>query len=138
MSAASIQPGSNLVARLEDDFVGAATGFVNGMFPGDFDPGLKEAVLQGITAGSPAIGIPSTGSMFEWYRDRAVQALNAIEQPLWTINSADYVGTNVEQLQGLVPGIRVRLLDDVGHFVMLADPRRTADRIAAFAGRTAG
>ena len=122
----------NLVARLENDFVGTATGFVNGMFTGDFDPGLKQVVLEGMTAGSAAVGTPSTGSMFEWYRDRAVQSLNAIRQPLWTINSADYVGTDVQQLQGLVPHIHVRFLDDVGHFVMLEAPaafNRTLDEV---------
>lgn len=120
----------NLVARLEGDFVGTATGFVNGMFTGDFDPDLKQSVLEGMTAGSPTVGTPSTGSMFEWYRDRAAQTLNAIQQPRWTINSADYVGTNVDQLQALVPGIEVRILDGVGHFLMLEAPaafNRTLD-----------
>jgi pimeloyl-ACP methyl ester carboxylesterase len=70
--------------------------------------------------------------MFEWYRDRAAQTLNAIQQPRWTINSADYVGTNVDQLQALVPGIEVRILDGVGHFLMLEAPaafNRTLDEV---------
>lgn len=114
----------NLVSRLRADFEGTTAGFVQQMFTAASDSTLFGSVLRHMTGGDPAVGIPSTQSMFEWYRDRAVESLNAIQRPLWTINSADYVGTDVAQLKASVPGIEVRLIDGVGHFVMLEDPHR--------------
>lgn len=112
----------NLVSRLSADFEQTAAGFVRRMFPTAPDSALFHMILAGMTAGSPIVGIPSMQSVLEWYRDRAVASLNVIDRPIWTINSAEYVGTDVAQLHRLVPDIEVRLLKGVGHFVMLEDP----------------
>lgn len=112
----------NLVSALTADFEGTTAGFVKQMFTPASDPALAESVLAGMTAGEPGLGILATQSMFEWYRDRGVASLNEIDHPIWTINSAVYVGTDIEQLHGLVPAIEVRLMEGVGHFVMLEDP----------------
>ena len=112
----------NLVAGLTTDFKGTTSGFVRQMFTPASDTALSDSVLAGMTAGAPAVGIPATKSMFEWYRDRGVASLNAIDRPIWTINSAEYVGTDAEELHRLVPSIELRLMEGVGHFVMLEDP----------------
>lgn len=114
----------NLVSTLRADFEGTTGGFVRRMFMAGSDSTLVDSVLRHMIAGDPAVGIPSTESMFEWYRDRAAQSLNAMRRPVWTINSVAYVGTNVEQLKASVPGIEVLLVEGVGHFVMLEAPQR--------------
>lgn len=48
------------------------------------------------------------------------------------------ISVEEQRLAGLIPDVEVEEWDGLGHFVMLADPRRTADRIAAFVDRTAG
>lgn len=112
----------NLVNRLRGNFPGVTRGFVRSMFTAASDSTLVSSVITAMMAGSPTIGIPSTESMFEWYRDTGVAALNRINQPLWTINSAEYVGTDIERLEQQVPRMRVTIMDGVGHFVMLEAP----------------
>lgn len=125
---------ATLVAPLKNDFRGTAAGWVRDMFTSSSDPALVQAVLEGMIEGPPTVGVPATESMFTWYRDRAVEVLRAIEQPLWTINSSEYVGTNVAALRSNVPGIEVRIVDGVGHFVMLEAPEsfnRALDEVLA-------
>lgn len=113
---------ADLVSRLSEDFEGTTAGFVQAMIRASPDPTRVSALARRMTRGSPAVGVAATRSMFEWYRGRAVGTLNALDRPIWTINSAEYVGTDVDALSSLVPGIEVRLMAGVGHFVMLDDP----------------
>lgn len=43
------------------------------------------------------------------------------------------ISAEEQRLVGLLPDVQVEVWEGLGHFVMLADPRRTADRIARFA-----
>ena len=113
---------ANLVAPLRNDFQGTAAGWVRDMFTSSSDPALVQGVLDKMTTGRPAVGVPATESMFTWYRDRAVEALRAIDGAIWTINSSEYVRTNVAALRNNVPGIEIRIMEGVGHFVMLEAP----------------
>jgi pimeloyl-ACP methyl ester carboxylesterase len=123
------------VNALQRNFAGTARGFVQSMFTPDSDSALVRTITETMVSGSEAVGIPSTESMFEWYRDRGVAALNEIQQPMWTINSAEYVGTDVERLRQQVPRLHVTLMRGVGHFVMLEAPdefnRHLDDAVAA-------
>ncbi|HEX7121609.1 MAG TPA: alpha/beta hydrolase [Gemmatimonadaceae bacterium] len=125
----------NLVNRLRSDFAGVTAGFVGSMFTSNSDTALANSVRARMTAGSPAMGIASAQSLFEWYRDSAEVVLNRITQPLWTINSSVYVGADPAVLKRRVPRLEVRMMDGVGHFVMLEAPatfnRHLNDAISA-------
>jgi pimeloyl-ACP methyl ester carboxylesterase len=112
----------NLVARLQRNFAGTTRGFVRSMFIATSDSALASSVATKMVAGNSAVGISATQSMFEWYRDSAVTVLNRVRQPMWTINSREYVGIDVERLHQQVPGLRVTIMDGVGHFLMLEAP----------------
>lgn len=69
------------------------------------------------------------------FRERWVGALTRLDLPtlvLWGKRDPVAVPAIAEALAGEIPGARLEWLEDLGHYPMLEDPERWADRVVAF------
>lgn len=114
------------------DFAKAARGFARSMFTATFDATHAEAIISAIVGVPAVVGIEALESAMG--NGRNLQAgLDEIRVPVALINSSHWQTTNVEAARRR--RIDVKLLPDVGHFLMLDDPR-TLSRLLDDAART--
>lgn len=120
-------------ARLRgDDFEGAFLEFAATLRPDLVPEDRRELVVM-----RPDREVVLT--VWETVFDTPADDLTAMMEPALASYPVPYlaiygqtVSEDERRLLGLIPEVEVEEWDGLGHFVMLVDPRRTADRIAAF------
>jgi pimeloyl-ACP methyl ester carboxylesterase len=117
-------PDPDELARFIDgmtrDFRGTAGAFIRGMFLEDADPDLVERIVADMTSAPPEVAVPTLRGVFGF--DIAA-AITQVRHPIHAINSMSHP-TRVEINQRYAPRFEVTLMDGVGHFPMLEDPKR--------------
>lgn len=118
-------PAAETAARLaffERDFAGSTRAFVSQAF---FRPGTDAAfvarIAEDMAAGDPRVGIAAIRELNAW---DGVATLRNLDLPVIAINAAYGEPTDENRLRALVPTFRARVLDGVGHFLMMEDPAR--------------
>jgi pimeloyl-ACP methyl ester carboxylesterase len=109
------------LARFEGDFAGAVDTWVRTMFPGDADPALVDAIANDMAAAPPAVGLNAIRHTLAWWDGTAQQKLERLFANLVCVNS-DHWPTNAEGNREIVPGFRVWIMPDTGHFLMREKP----------------
>lgn len=123
-------------ARLRgDDFDAAFAEFVTGLRI-DLIPEERRALAAMRPDREVVLGV------WETVFDSPAADLNAMVEPALSSYPVPYlavfgstISTEERRLQELVPEVVIEEWDGLGHFVMLADPDRTAQRLADFADR---
>jgi pimeloyl-ACP methyl ester carboxylesterase len=117
-------PDPDAVAALLDsmtrDFKGAAAAFVRDMFPEGADSDLVARIVAGMSAAPPDVAIPALRAVFAF---DIAGSITQVRQPIRAINALRHP-TLVEVNQRYAPRFEVALMDGVGHFPMLEDPKR--------------
>lgn len=91
--------------------------FVKTMFPADADPELVKKVSDDMASAPPEVAISAMENMF---RDDGVASLNEIHVPVISIN-CDLYPIQEEQNRKLLKSYKLKMMNGVGHFVMLED-----------------
>ena len=126
------EPGQleQFLAPFRDDFPGAVTGFVQGMFADGADPVLVAAIAADMAAAPPDVAVASLEELFSF--DLA-GALSQIGVPIRAINGERFP-TEVEVNRRYAPQFEVATMAGVGHFPMRERPdefNRQLDRAVA-------
>jgi len=108
------------VAPFREDFAGSVDRFARGMFPASAEAGLVDRIASDMASGSVQMGVGSI--RYALNREPAIiEALPHIDAPKVAINP-DIAPTDIESLR--VHGFEPVVLERVGHFLMLEDPRQ--------------
>ena len=102
----------------EKDFVAATKEFVKGMFPTNADSSLVMEIAEDMSSAPPNIALASFRSLFKF--DEAAN-FDKINIPVRFINSDKYP-TNVEAAKRHIKDFDLKIIKDVGHFLMLEKP----------------
>jgi pimeloyl-ACP methyl ester carboxylesterase len=106
------------VAPFRDDFAGSVDRFARGMFPSSADAELVDRIAADMSAGSVEVGIGSI--RYALNREPPIlKALPHISAPKVAINP-DIAPTDTGSLREY--GFEPKVLENVGHFLMLEDP----------------
>jgi pimeloyl-ACP methyl ester carboxylesterase len=108
------------LAPWREDFVAATDSYIRQyMFTPKTDPTLIDKIATDMSAAPPEVGI---GAMSELVQYDAAVAIQEVQAPIRCINS-DNLPTNVEAGQRHATSFEVVLMSEVGHFLMMEDPR---------------
>lgn len=112
------QEGVNeILTGLEADFTSGVDAFVRQMFPADADANLVDWVAADMSSANPAIAL---NAMRNLGRHDLKAAAEKTSVPFYSI-SADLWPTNFENNKQFVESFEVKMMEGVGHFVMLED-----------------
>ncbi len=111
---------AKLLASFEQDFPTAAGAFVRDLFPKDADPGLVERVVADIASAPPGVAVPTLRAVFGF---DIAGSITQIRQPIHAINAMRHP-TRLEVNQRYAPQFEVTLMEGVGHYPMIEDPKR--------------
>jgi pimeloyl-ACP methyl ester carboxylesterase len=120
LDAPRVPESGNFLLGMSKDFRGTTNTFVRGLFRANADPKLVDRVAKDMSSAPPAIGV---SAMQNTLANEAAMpaALAALKVPVVAIN-ADLTPTDTESLgRG---GVKVFVMPDSGHFLMLEDPAR--------------
>jgi pimeloyl-ACP methyl ester carboxylesterase len=116
-SSARLEP---LLAPFRQDFRAAVSGFVAGnFFVPQSDPALVQRIVGTMSSARPEVGVPALQALLTWDWRTAFEGFDV---PLVLLNAAQ-PPTELRTLATLVPGVRVRTFDGVGHFPMMEQPQ---------------
>ncbi len=104
----------------KENFVETTKGFVKTMFPPTADSLLVKKVADDMSSAPPKIAISAMENMF---RDNAIPALKELDVPIISIN-CDLYPVKVEENRKHTKSFDVKMMNGVGHFVMLEDPEK--------------
>ena len=102
------------------DFVGATRSLVQHMFPSGSDAGLVEKIARAMSAAPPHVAFDTLRHAFS-NEGPVMAALPRLHAPVVAINP-DYRPTDEASLGRY--GVEVVIAADVGHFLMLEDPKQ--------------
>ena len=108
-----------LMTAYRADFGGTCEQFVTSMFREDTAPELVESIRGDMCGGPAEIGV---ALMERFGAYELGPALEASAAPVRAINANGAFATAVETNRAYSPDFEVRLVDDVGHFLMLENP----------------
>ena len=118
----SVEQVQMILEPLRANFAEMTEGVVRGMmFAPGADSALVDRVAVSMSGAPPEIALAVSESSYRWWNEQGEGALRAVEAPLGAINAARSP-TNVESLRRYAPAMEVRIMDGVGHFVMMEDP----------------
>jgi pimeloyl-ACP methyl ester carboxylesterase len=110
----------SVVAPLRADFVPNARALVRSMFTGDADSALVERVALDMSAAPPDVAVSAVTHALSYDREMPA-TVAALKLPVVAINP-DNGPTDTDALGR--HGVRVVLMNGVGHFLMMEDPER--------------
>lgn len=116
-----------MLSPVREDFAGSTKNFVQTMFVPDSDPALVEKIVADMSSGPPEVGIASFKANFDYWANDLRNAALEVKAPLTCINSDKYP-SNPEGNRKYNPSFKLKIMNGVGHFVMLEDPE-TFNRI---------
>ena len=102
----------------KDNFIETTEGFVKGMFPQTADSLLEKKVAEDMASAPPQVAVSSMHNLFFY---DPVPTLKLVDLPIVSIN-CDMYPVNVDENKKYVDSFEVKLLNGVGHFVMLEKP----------------
>jgi len=111
---------AEFIGGMTRDFRGASGAFIRDMFPEDADPDLVEKIVADMTSAPPEVAVPTLRAVFGF---DIAGAITQVRQPIHAINSTRHP-TRLEINQRYAPSFEVALMDGVGHFPMIEDPKR--------------
>jgi pimeloyl-ACP methyl ester carboxylesterase len=104
-----------------EHFQSATSHFIRAMFPDDADSALVERVVSDLSSAPPEVGTGAFEEMFKYYfADRMGLVMVDLNLPVICINS-DKNPTKLEIGRQLAPSFEAKIMQGVGHFVMLED-----------------
>ena len=107
---------------LREDFVKGAGAFVRSLFKSSVDSTLMEEVVADMTLAPPEIGIGVLEQFFEYYFSEEIEiALKEVNLPVVCINTGNFT-TDAVTGSKLAKSFDVKVMIDVGHFLMLESP----------------
>ena len=106
------------IKPFEEDVVQIMKPFVRDMFAQDADPELVEWVVTDVSSARPEVAISSLKGYCHYDPKKA---LKDVRVPIYCINS-DRNPTNVETNRRYASAFKVKIMQGVGHFVMMEDP----------------
>lgn len=110
------------LAFFERDFAGSTRTFATqAFFRPDTDPAFISRIAEDMAAGDPRVGLAAARAFNAW---DGVPTLRGLNLPVIAINAAHGEPTDEDRLRALVPSFRARVLEGVGHFLMMEDPAR--------------
>jgi pimeloyl-ACP methyl ester carboxylesterase len=109
------------VVPFRSDFVETTKNFVRSMFVPDSDPALVERIVADMSSAPPEIGKSAFEGNFDYWANDIVRVVTETIAPITCINS-DKFPSDPEGNRKLNPSYRLKIMDGVGHFVMLEDP----------------
>lgn len=104
----------------KENFVETTKGFVKTMFPPTADSLLVKKIADDMSSAPPQIAVSAMENMF---KDNAISALKELDVPIISIN-CDLYPVKVEENRKHVKSFEVKMMNGVGHFVMLEDPAK--------------
>ena len=110
-------------AKFRPDFKDSVRSLVRGMFSSTADTALVEWVANDMSSAPPAIALSALASSFNYSRE-ITKTLLEIKLPVTAINS-DNAPTDTASMQRY--GVQVVVLQGLGHFMMLEDPKQFND-----------
>jgi pimeloyl-ACP methyl ester carboxylesterase len=109
-----------IIANMERDFKNEMNTFVRNMFPASADPNLVNRVVAKMQSADPSVAIGSLRSLGTY---SMIEPLSETNVPVYSI-SADFWPTDFEVNKKYVKSFEVKIINGVGHFVMLEDPNK--------------
>ncbi len=109
---------AQIIANFERDFQNEMDIFVRNMFPANADDNLVDWVVAKMSAAHPDVAISSLRSLGRYSMIGPLQDSNV---PVYSI-SADFWPTDFVVNKKYVKSFEVKMINGVGHFVMLEDP----------------
>ncbi|MFA5553640.1 MAG: alpha/beta hydrolase [Phycisphaerae bacterium] len=106
-----------IIAGLKPDFQMQAKGFARFMFPETADPNLVKQMVEKISSANPAVAINTLENLG---KHDLKSTFKNITVPVYSISS-DFWPTNFEANKNIVKSFEVKIIPDIGHFVMLED-----------------
>jgi len=102
----------------EKDFKGTTKEFVKGMFPENADSNLVVMISSDMSSAPPEIALASFKDLFKFDEAKNFDESNI---PVRFLNGNDYP-TNVESAKKHIKDFDVKIMKDVGHFLMIERP----------------
>ena len=109
-----------ILSSFKTDFVEASSNFVRSMFPPNADSALVEQIVTDMSSAPSEVGI---GALQGYFNFDPIGALKEVRIPIHCINSDKYP-TNVEVGQRHALSFELKLMPEIGHFVMMEDPEK--------------
>lgn len=106
--------------QFTENFVEVAKGFVKSMFPKTADSLLVKEIVDDMSSAPPIVALSAMRNLFNY---DPIPALNEIQLPIISINCNLYPVT-VEENKKHVKSYNVKMMNGVGHFVMLEDKEK--------------
>ncbi len=109
-----------LAARLRDHFTDSTKAFVRRMFIPRSDSSLVEWVAADMSSAPPSVALEAFENTLNYSR-RMPQTLTELQLPVVAINDARRPTDSASMKQY---GVEVIIMEGVGHFLMMEDPKR--------------
>lgn len=103
----------------QENFKEAAKGFVKSMFPENADSILVAKIAEDMSSAPPTVALSAMENLF---MDNGINVLDKINVPIISIN-CDRYPIKAEENKKRVKSYKLKMMKDVGHFVMLEDPK---------------
>ncbi|MFA7228228.1 MAG: alpha/beta hydrolase [Melioribacteraceae bacterium] len=104
----------------KENFSASTREFVKSMFPPNADPALVKKVSDDMASAPEKVAVSAMENMF---KGNAIEALGEIDIPIISIN-CDRYPIRVEENRKMTKSYELKMMNGVGHFVMLEDPAR--------------
>lgn len=104
----------------KENFVQKTKEFVKTMFPQTADSTLVNRVADDMSSAPPQVAISAMQNLFSYQAFKALKDMNA---PIISIN-CDRYPLNVEETRKHTKSFEVKMMNGVGHFIMLEDPAK--------------
>jgi pimeloyl-ACP methyl ester carboxylesterase len=106
----------------EADFIGMTRGLVTStFFTKDSDPVLVRRIADDMSQAPPEVALPAIRALNAWDGKTAMKALSV---PVTVINADLGPPTNTEAIRAIAPNFSAVIVDGLGHFLMMEDPKR--------------
>src|SRR4030095_2291871 len=110
----------SFVSKMRTDFKDSTSALVKSMFVSGSDTSLVNWVAANMSSAPPVIALAALEHAFIYSR-RMPHTVEVLKLPVIALNS-DNSPTDVESMQHY--GVRVMIMQGVGHFMMMEDPER--------------
>lgn len=113
-----------MTSGLKKDFATGCRGFVSTMFRPGTDKGLSEWILSDMSSAPPAVALSAMNEMLIRYMTgEAATVFEKIKAPVICVN-ADVWPVNPEANKRHMQSFESIMLENTGHFLMMAQPER--------------
>jgi len=109
---------SQFLQPFKDNFVESTKAFVKSMFLPTADSSLVKRIANDMSSAPPDLAVSSMEDMF---KINGIYELEKLDVPIISINS-DMIPVQIENNKKLVKSFEVKMMNGVGHFIMLENP----------------